>query len=263
MFGLTYHNASDRYVLTTTAYNALKTLDPVLQFKLGTSVSGGSTISIEIPYKAFDLEASYPIFTNPTRYFPLRRAANGSQYALGRVFLQQAYLIVDWERDTLNISQAHFSAPMPEPNIITISPKLSPEQDGDKSSSGTLKVGAIVGIVFGSIFFALGAVIGYWLWRRKRNRQQIARKPYALQATQDVEIPKKERAFELALYKGERHEGVMELKGDEHHIPKLPGPYAQSEAHELAHNREGTVIVEMEAPTAVHELSDTRIDRRR
>lgn len=262
VFGLTYHNASDRYVLTTTAHSALERMDPILHFKLGTSTSGGSTISIEIPYKAFDLEASYPIFSNPTKYFPLRRAANASQYALGRAFLQQTYLIVDWEHDTFNISQALFSAPMPEPNIITIPPKLSPKQNADNPSSEIPPMGAIIGIALGCFFVLLGAVLGYWLWRRKRTRQKTTVYSSALQETREVETTDEKDTSELALGEVRRREGIVELQGDQHHVPEMHAPHGHSEAHEPAQSHGGVVLVELEAPLVAPELSDTCVSRR-
>lgn len=80
----------------------------------------GRTINIDLPHSTFDLQAGYPIFANSTNYFLIRRAANESQYVIGRAFLQEAYLSVDWERSYFNISQAVFAAPMPEPDIVTI-----------------------------------------------------------------------------------------------------------------------------------------------
>jgi len=43
-----------------------------------------------LPYAAFDLVADYPLVIDSSRYFPLMRAANESQYTLGRTFLQEA-----------------------------------------------------------------------------------------------------------------------------------------------------------------------------
>jgi hypothetical protein len=67
-------------------------MNPVLTFMLGNTVDGGQTVSIDLPYNAFDLQADYPIYPNATNYFPLRRASNDTQYTLGRVFLQEAYV---------------------------------------------------------------------------------------------------------------------------------------------------------------------------
>lgn len=59
-------------------------------------------------YESFDLMAEYPIVNNQTRYFPLRQAQNDTQYTLGRAFLQDAYVIADYDRSNFSVSQAVF-----------------------------------------------------------------------------------------------------------------------------------------------------------
>jgi hypothetical protein len=177
-FGLTYNRESDRYYLTDTAHASLLDAAPAFSFTIGTSKSGGKSIIIEIPYAAFDLQASYPIFATPTNYFPLRRAANASQITLGRAFLQEVYLSVDWERDVFNISQAVFSASMPEPDIITIDPKnkndsLIPIAGAVSGNSTKLSAGIIGGIVAGCLILLgfLGGC-GLWFYLKKKNAQR-------------------------------------------------------------------------------------------
>lgn len=119
-FELTFHTESEGYVVDDSVHIKLLGSSPVFKFTIGTSATGEETIEIEIPYAAFDLQATYPIFSNATNYFPLRKALDSSQIALGRAFLQEVYMIVDGERDAFNISQAVFKAPMPEPDIVTI-----------------------------------------------------------------------------------------------------------------------------------------------
>jgi len=52
--------------------------------------AGGDTVRIVLPYAAFDLKAEYPLVQNTSYYFPLKHAANETQYTLGRTFLQEA-----------------------------------------------------------------------------------------------------------------------------------------------------------------------------
>jgi hypothetical protein len=68
----------------------LKSMNPSITFSL--SNTAGESLDIVLPYAAFDLTASFPALANgrTTNYFPLRRAANDTQYTLGRVFLQEA-----------------------------------------------------------------------------------------------------------------------------------------------------------------------------
>jgi hypothetical protein len=79
-----------------TIHSSLQSLNPSVTFKLGNTISGGPTIEIKLPYNAFDLQASWPIYPNATNYFPLRRAANDTQYIIGRTFLQEAFATLEF-----------------------------------------------------------------------------------------------------------------------------------------------------------------------
>jgi hypothetical protein len=95
-FGLQYDDSTERYLVNETIHANLTAMNPVFTLKLGNDVDTTDTIVINMPYKAFDLQASWPIYGRTTNYFPLRRADNDTQYTLGRTFLQEAY-------DTLSI----------------------------------------------------------------------------------------------------------------------------------------------------------------
>ena len=114
----------------------------------------------------FALRSLY--YDNTTSYFPIRRAANESQFTLGRTLLQEAYLIVDYERHNFTVAQAAFPNPLPAADIHTIYP---PGYSPSSSSSG-LSTGAKAGIAVGSILFALAlATLALFLYRRRRSRQ--------------------------------------------------------------------------------------------
>ncbi|KAK4975711.1 hypothetical protein LTR28_008735, partial [Elasticomyces elasticus] len=83
-FGLTWDNATQLYLVNDTLHTTLLSHNPNVTFTIGTSGSGGQTVNIVLPYGAFDLIADYPLVSNKTRYFPLKRAANDTQYTLGR-----------------------------------------------------------------------------------------------------------------------------------------------------------------------------------
>lgn len=99
-------------------------------FSLSDISSSPNLVNITLPYAAFDLELTYPAIPNTNYedanstmfYFPLRQAANDSQYTIGRSFLQEAYLITDYERNNFSIHQAvHTSAPLLNTSIVSIS----------------------------------------------------------------------------------------------------------------------------------------------
>jgi hypothetical protein len=89
-FGLEIDNKTGLYLINSTHQANLNAADASITFTLANTVSGGATVDIQFPWKAFVLQASYPFTPETTMYFPLRVAANSSQNTLGRVFLQEA-----------------------------------------------------------------------------------------------------------------------------------------------------------------------------
>ena len=88
-FGLEYDDASGLYLVSDTLHTSLQSRDANFTFVLSNTISGGSTISITLPYAAFDLSVSSPHVNNTSKYFPLKRG-NDTTYTLGRTFLQEA-----------------------------------------------------------------------------------------------------------------------------------------------------------------------------
>ncbi|KAF2873134.1 aspartic peptidase domain-containing protein [Massariosphaeria phaeospora] len=169
-FGLTYDPQTDFYIVNDTTHDELKSRNPSITIKLVNSLEDTTTnyTNIILPYAAFDLQASYPYYSNATNYFPIRRAANDTQYVLGRTLLQEAYLIVDYERTNFTISQAVFPDPLPAAKVITIEPPSE-----SSSSSSSLSAAAIGGIAAGvsvlAIILIAAAVIFYRRRRQKRS----------------------------------------------------------------------------------------------
>lgn len=179
-FGLRYVEETGRYLVDDEQHTELQQLEPRLTFTLGASTNGGTITRFDFPYAAFDLEGQYPLFPNATRYFPIRRAANDTQYTIGRVFLQETYLTVDSERGIFNISQARFSNPMPSSNLVSIlsidatnstTDGNSTTIVGSEAAEEGLSGGAIAGIVVGAVG-ALSILAGvlFWWFRRRRNQ---------------------------------------------------------------------------------------------
>ena len=89
-FDLELDSDSGLYLVNETHRNNLLDTDAEVTFRLSDDKSGGNTVSITLPYAAFDLKAQNPLVQNESYYFPLKRAENSTQYTLGRVFLQEA-----------------------------------------------------------------------------------------------------------------------------------------------------------------------------
>lgn len=84
-FGITFDSSSQAYIVNDTLHEKLQTDNATVTFVLQNSTAGAQ-VEVSLPYAAFDLIASYPLAANSTRYFPLARATNSSQYTLGRTF---------------------------------------------------------------------------------------------------------------------------------------------------------------------------------
>lgn len=199
-FGLRYIEETGRYLVDDEQHTELQRLEPRLTFTLGASTRGGTITRFEFPYAAFDLEGQYPVFPNATRYFPIRRAANDSQYTIGRVFLQETYLTVDSERGIFNISQAKFSNPMPSSDLVAILSIDATNSTADgNSTTGVgsqvaedgLSGGAIAGIVVGAVgaLLILAGVLFWWFRRRRNQRREWPDAEPAEQTASDAPPP--------------------------------------------------------------------------
>ena len=93
-FGLVWNATHKQYFVDDNQHENLMAVNNNFTFKLGNNdTTGGSTVTIDLPYASFDLAMDYPLIARDLsgiRYFPLKRAANPSQYTLGRAFLQEA-----------------------------------------------------------------------------------------------------------------------------------------------------------------------------
>lgn len=91
VFGLVWDESVQLYLVNDTLHDNLVANNPVVTFTIGTTATSRDVVDIKMPYGSFDLTASWPLTSNgSSRYFPLRRAANETQYLLGRAFLQAA-----------------------------------------------------------------------------------------------------------------------------------------------------------------------------
>ncbi|KAJ4406468.1 hypothetical protein N0V85_004519 [Neurospora sp. IMI 360204] len=148
-------------------------------------------VNITIPPAAFAQVLRYPwknvIKFNESSipYFPLTRSTNetnNNQYIIGRVFMQEAYIITKYDKATFSIHQALF----PDNSATNHSlqaierPPNSPYPEGPpvKSTKKPLGVGQTVAIVVSA--FAAGSVIGlisFLCCRRKsKAKKNQARK---------------------------------------------------------------------------------------
>ncbi len=168
-FGITWDDEVQAYLVNGTLHSQLQAQNATVTFSLGTP-SFEQSVNISMPYAAFDLTANYPLLTNSSGYFALVRAANESQYTLGRAFLQEAYifpfhhyysasqmtfhryLIADYERRNFSVSQCSWNAGAQQDIVVITSASVDVLSSGTKTAKSVgLSSGKIVGIAIGSL----------------------------------------------------------------------------------------------------------------
>lgn len=181
-FGLTYDESSQFYLVNSSLHDTLTETNPNVTFTVGSQTTGGSTVDIVLPYGAFDLQVTFPNVMNPNTsyYFPLKRAANDTQYTLGRTFLQEAYLIADYDNNNFTVAPCTWdSAKVGTSSIKSIlRANETSAATGDDSGSST---GAIAGGVVGGVVGAV-AVIGGLIWFLRRRKQAEKKRLAELEA---------------------------------------------------------------------------------
>lgn len=181
--GLTYNQSLNIYTFdgNPSQHDVLGNAQLTFTFALSDIQSSGDDVNITLPYEAFDLQLTFPAIpgtnygnANSTAYyFPLKQATNEAQYTIGRAFLQEAYLITDYERKTFSVHQAvHVADPIGNTSIVSITrpsdSTLSPPPA--TSSKKGLSTGAIIGIVVGAaVVVALLCFAIFTICRRRHN----------------------------------------------------------------------------------------------
>jgi hypothetical protein len=233
--GLEYNEPTGLYLVNETARAEMIMRSPEFTFTLAPDATTRRTMNIVLPYATFDQQIGLPVSENRTSYFPIRRAANESQFVLGRTFLQEAYLVTDWDRQTFTLGQSLHHNGVSN-NIVPILPK----------KSSRLSTGTIVGIALGGAAVLIGCcILGWWFLRKKRRVTKASH-----EATGLVEhYPDDEkRADEI--------EGPHELAVSAQRTGAELETHERSELHEdqIKHQLMSQPIYELPGRTAEHEL---------
>lgn len=89
-FGLVWDPIHNLYTVNDSSHEANIKQNASIVFQLSNSLTGASpSINITLPYASFDLNATAPLVSSQTRYFPLQRG-DDTQFTLGRTFLQES-----------------------------------------------------------------------------------------------------------------------------------------------------------------------------
>ncbi|KAI4265003.1 MAG: hypothetical protein L6R38_009717 [Xanthoria sp. 2 TBL-2021] len=224
-FGITWNEQMQGYPVNDTLHNKLTARNASVIFTPSNSTSGsGPSFDITLPFAAFDLVLEYPLVRNTTRYFPLARAANESQYTLGRTFLQEAYLIADYERRNFSISQCSW-VENAQQDITVISMPVNVTNTG---ANQHLSSGGKAGIAVGSLAAAsaVGLVLYFFFIRQWRIQRVQKNDENSGGSESSTELAINEKPLEID---GTRHLGT-EIDGKPHRGPELYGkPYPGQE----------------------------------
>ena len=183
--GLTYNDTLQLYTYNSTAqHNLLKSSGISFNFTIADLPGSKNALSLSVPFDAGDLSLSYGfpgLNMTPTSpdvpYFPLRKAANSTQYTIGRMFLQETYLIVDYQRNNFSISQAQFgSNAVQNTSLVAILPptNITVTTEGSKSKNSGLNSGVLIGIAIAATVCVVAIImlIAYYVLRRRYARQR-------------------------------------------------------------------------------------------
>lgn len=227
---LTYNETLALYVFANdSSPDVLQEWNLTFTFEIGNLPGAYDNIKLTVPYSAFNLELSYgfPNFDGefgspPLSYFPVRRASSDSEYIIGRAFLQETYLMVDYERNTFSLSQALITEEsVNNVNLQAITrPSDSifpgPESEHKAGLSTGAKAGIAVGVCLGVILLAV--LIWLALRRRKANKVDPGRS----------EKPKRRSLFGKFTKPSDSATTVSELLGDKNHPTEIPADSTNS-----------------------------------
>ncbi|RDL41501.1 uncharacterized protein BP5553_01480 [Venustampulla echinocandica] len=246
-FNLTWDTKTELYLLTDSQHKALASQNPNITFTLG-NLTEGVAVNITLPYAAFDLMAKAPLVSNATRYFPLKRADNFTQYTLGRTFFQEAYVIADYDRGNFSVSQCSW-VPNAQQDIVAIAaPSTSSPSStgngttttGDKSKSSTsVPAGAVVGGVVGGV--AVLAAVSFLIYHfcikpRRRKAEAAAAATVAVEEKpptppQDPEAPSDDPTYVKPELDTQPITTRWEMEGGKNVHPEREGGVAEVDGH--------------------------------
>lgn len=178
--GLTYDKNARLYTFSndSTQPDTLTSWNLTFNFIIADLPGSSKVVSLTLPYAAFNLELTYPFpglnlvqSSPPTKYFPLRKADNDTQFTLGRAFLQETYLKVDYERNKFSVYQALFATDaISNISLVDILPLDTSSISGGKGTQNGqgLSKGAIIGIAVGGVVVALILTLIFYCIRKRR-----------------------------------------------------------------------------------------------
>lgn len=272
--GLSYDNKLQLYTFgnESSRHETLVNWNLTFHFLVADSSGSSKSVTLSLPYAAFDLELNYPYpglnateASPPTNYFPLRKASNATQYTIGRSFLQETYLIVDYERNNFSISQATFSQDaLQDFNLVDITrPKNSTFTGPEVSQTPTLTKSDIAGVAVGvAVAFVLLIIIAYLGFRLKhdhanrgyiKDRSDNNHKSKGRTSNNNLIrclfcLPKSETPTEIGnstrlAFEAPNDKEIMELPAGKDTHSELEGSSTDVPAYQEAHGKHGAPVI--------------------
>jgi hypothetical protein len=135
---------------------------------LSPEAAGGKDVTIQIPFASLELRMTrdYPNAKQWSRYFPIRPTEDPEQFTLGRVFLQEAYLVANYEQRNFSVSAREYE---------TDNPVIVPIADPNRPAESEVSNSATYGLIAGGCALA-GLLILLLVWRCHRRRSNKAKK---------------------------------------------------------------------------------------
>lgn len=180
-FGLTWDDSSELYLLTKKQHSNLLAENPTFTFSITSELQSSKSVDIRIPYAALDLSIGPPLTNTTSYYFPIKRAESESKYTLGRAFLQEAYVVADYDRGQFQVSQALHPGTSVEQNIKVLYPPGRGPANGTKSEGSeddsSISTGGIAGIAVGVAAVAISFAVLAWFCIRRRRKWRGQQQP--------------------------------------------------------------------------------------
>ena len=173
---LTYDKPRNIYTYPSpAAAEKLEALNLSFMFTIAKETGSNETVTVKLPFASMEkLRLKWP-FTkldgDEERYFPLKKTEGGMTAVLGRVFLQDTYLVVNYDLDEWSVHQARF--PVGPDQLVPMLRVADTPTDADKGEG--LGKGVVAGIVVAVIAALLLCATGAWFLFARRKREESSR----------------------------------------------------------------------------------------
>jgi hypothetical protein len=245
-FGLTWDDSLKLYLINDTTHERITRDKPKVQFTL---TDGTRSTNYTLPYTAFTLTLAFPFVNTSTYYFPLKRVSDPIHYMLGRAFLQETYITMDYDFANFSISQAYpdggstrivaISSPSNSISNSASSPTPNTSSVATANTPKTLSSAAYAGIGVGTgvaVLIAIGVLVA---WRKRwgvfRSKKAPEQDQY-LKAEVHGDDKKRVEAIEKERFELETAEYSHELRGSEAPSVEVPGIHLVHELPESEHD---------------------------